>query len=394
MYEGYLRQFHDDGEDYLLSYDNLYKKLMSDSTEFVASYIRTLNLKGVKATAIIANDVVLQKKWLEEFGRKKNENILFQQIRFYSPEVVWIEDTRFTDVYFLSNIKSEFPFIKLLVAYHCAPVVPGNYIKFSYFDFIFTCTPGLQEDFESNGIRSYLVYHGFDKDLLSNFRSSVPSKNDIIFSGTLKQGKGYHLERIRLLDFLLRKGMKISLFVNIERELKLSIKKIIRIVYVIFKRLGVSSPENIFSLLGYGADPVISYPKSILKIANPPVYGKKMLMILAESKIVLNNHGDVAGNFAGNMRLFEATGAGSCLLTDNKSNLHNLFEPGKEIVTYYTNEDCLEKIKWLLKNETERKRIAEAGQRRTLKDHTVSLRCDQILSILNDELIRIREQRH
>jgi hypothetical protein len=234
MYEGYLRQFHDDGEDYLLSYDNLYKKLMSDSTEFVASYIRTLNLKGVKATAIIANDVVLQKKWLEEFGRKKNENILFQQIRFYSPEVVWIEDTRFTDVYFLSNIKSEFPFIKLLVAYHCAPVVPGNYIKFSYFDFIFTCTPGLQEDFESNGIRSYLVYHGFDKDLLSNFRSSVPSKNDIIFSGTLKQGKGYHLERIRLLDFLLRKGMKISLFVNIERELKLSIKKIIRIVYVIF----------------------------------------------------------------------------------------------------------------------------------------------------------------
>jgi len=82
------------------------------------------------------------------------------------------------------------------------------------------------------------------------------------------------------------------------------------------------------------------------------------------------------------MRLYEATGAGSCLLTDAKLNLSELFEPDVEVVTYDSADDCAVKVKYLLDHEDERRAIAEAGQRRTLRDHTFdnrAVRLDEII---------------
>ena len=42
---------------------------------------------------------------------------------------------------------------------------------------------------------------------------------------------------------------------------------------------------------------------------------------LAEAKIVLNVHIDSAGDYSGNMRMFEATGVGTYLITDYYKNL-------------------------------------------------------------------------
>ena len=42
-------------------------------------------------------------------------------------------------------------------------------------------------------------------------------------------------------------------------------------------------------------------------------------------------HADLSNGCVGNMRMFEATGMGSCLLNDYGSNLSELFEDGKEI---------------------------------------------------------------
>ncbi len=88
-------------------------------------------------------------------------------------------------------------------------------------------------------------------------------------------------------------------------------------------------------------------------------------------------------NSASNMRLFEATGVGSCLVTDWKANLNRLFEPDREIVTYESADECAEKVKWLLAHPEERRTIALAGQRRTLKDHSYMQRRVQL-----DDLIR------
>jgi spore maturation protein CgeB len=79
---------------------------------------------------------------------------------------------------------------------------------------------------------------------------------------------------------------------------------------------------------------------------------------------------------------------GSCLLTDNKSNLKDLFDIDNEIVVYGSHEECAEKIKWLLQNDLERERIAASGQKRTLENHTVDARCKAIIEILKNELVK------
>ena len=102
----------------------------------------------------------------------------------------------------------------------------------------------------------------------------------------------------------------------------------------------------------------------------PPVFGIEMFDTLFHSDVVLNIHADSSPEFASNMRLYEATGVGSCLLTDNKKNMEDLFTPGKEVVTYDSVQDCIEKATWLMEHPSERKKIAEAGKQRCLLEHT------------------------
>jgi spore maturation protein CgeB len=385
MYEGYLHSFYKKHQGILKkSFTEHYESLLSDSCEFVASYTRSLIRHGINTTAIISNDKILQGKWRREFGQKKGD-VFLQQIGKYKPDVLWIEDIRFMNEETLSSIKTIFPFIKLIFAYHCAPFGAQSIRKFEKFDFIITCTPGLKDQFEAHGLSAFLVYHGFDIDLLPSIKSDNITQ-EIIFSGSLKQGRGYHLERIRLIDYLLKNGVNISLYINLEDRLIIIAKKSIRLFYKILKYAGVEHPEKIHKMMEYGMEPVISYPQTVIKAMRLPVFGSEMYNLLSRSKIVLNNHGEVAGNYAGNMRIFEATGAGSCLLTDKKSNLADLFEEGREVVSYENEEECLNKIKWLLANEEERKKIAFAGHRKTLSNHTVSNRCERIVEIIRAEL--------
>ena len=68
-----------------------------------------------------------------------------------------------------------------------------------------------------------------------------------------------------------------------------------------------------------------------------------MYDILRRSKITFNRHIDVAETNANNMRMFEATGMGSLLITDKKDNLNDLFCENKEVISYCNKEDALEK---------------------------------------------------
>jgi spore maturation protein CgeB len=86
------------------------------------------------------------------------------------------------------------------------------------------------------------------------------------------------------------------------------------------------------------------------------------------------------------MRLYETTGVGALLLTDWKQNLHELFEPDAEVVTYRTPEECVEKIRYYLEHEDDRARIAQAGQARTLRDHTYRSRMEELVALVEKYL--------
>ena len=104
---------------------------------------------------------------------------------------------------------------------------------------------------------------------------------------------------------------------------------------------------------------------------------------LLQSKITINNHIDVAQNYANNMRLFEATGCGTLLLTDQKQNLNQYFNVGKEVVVYHDLNNLVDQLKLLQNNDKLRNKIALAGQKRTLKDHIYLKRIKKINKIIN-----------
>ena len=101
------------------------------------------------------------------------------------------------------------------------------------------------------------------------------------------------------------------------------------------------------------------------------------------SKIVFNNHIDCV-NDASNMRMFEATGSKSCLITDKKENLNLFFDPRKDIIIYKDIDDAVTKINFYLRksNEKHLKRLTNNGYLKTRFNHLVKSRVKEIETYL------------
>jgi spore maturation protein CgeB len=94
----------------------------------------------------------------------------------------------------------------------------------------------------------------------------------------------------------------------------------------------------------------------------------------AESKLVFNSQysDDI------NMRVFEAMCSGSALITE-KLDWQGMFEDGKHLIEYDSDENMIEQVQYYLENASEREFIAETGQREVLEKHTYYHRCKFIL---------------
>jgi len=77
-------------------------------------------------------------------------------------------------------------------------------------------------------------------------------------------------------------------------------------------------------------------------------------------------------------RNFEIPGCGGFLLTGRAEDLENYYEVGKDIVCFEDADDLIEKSRYYLRNEDERAAIAQAGYRRTLREHTYVHRFTEI----------------
>ncbi len=377
-------------------YDEYYSFILKDSSEMVPTYCRTLNNMGYKANCSFANDKNLMKKWNYENGHK-NLNVketILNQIKSLMPNVIWIDNIDFLDSEWLKLVRNQVISVKLIFANICAPYSKETIDRLKDIDFVITCTPGLKMDIEKHGVKSYLVYHAFDPLILNELTTSPPSKKyGFVFCGSLFTGSGYHDQRIEFLEEILERGLEISVFANSESRFKITLKQLFYLAYNLLRKLGLQIIINNFSIFkkfeNYKNSPIKGYSKKLRDSFLHPVFGIDMYRVLKNSDLVLNIHGEVAGSYAGNVRLFEATGVGCCLLTDDKVNMKDLFDPQHEAVLYNSIDDCILKAKWLLENESERKRIAKAGQDRTLKLHKVENRCHQIIEIINEELLNV-----
>ena len=278
------------------------------------------------------------KPWLEPFASRLNGKqglltILAAQIRHYQPDVILNQAVQWVPDKFLAGFR---PNVRLIVGQIASPLTSDKML--TDYDLMISSLPNFVDRFRNQGLKAELMRLAFEESILEKIPRKDCSVN-ISFVGTLSAD---HENRRALLE-------------TVGRSLDLGI---------------------------WGrVDSAFEQDSPLRRFHRGDAWGEQMYRILTDSRITLNYHIDLAGDYANNLRLFEATGVGTLLLTDNKRNLHELFEPGKEMAVYRTSEECVELARYYLDHDREREAIATAGQRRTLRDHTYKLRMME-LSVL------------
>jgi spore maturation protein CgeB len=96
-----------------------------------------------------------------------------------------------------------------------------------------------------------------------------------------------------------------------------------------------------------------------------------------------------------NPRTFELASCGAFQLVDERSLLPELFEVGKEVITFNSLSDLKSKIEYYSAHPEERALVAGRARERVLRDHTYDKRIEQMLSIIyasKYEELKAREQ--
>lgn len=118
------------------------------------------------------------------------------------------------------------------------------------------------------------------------------------------------------------------------------------------------------------------FPRSFVGQA----YGEEMAQIYSASRLVFNCavRNDV------NMRVFEATGCGSLLVTNDlaENGQDLLYAPGEHLATYRSREDLFPAVRRLLGDEQARERMAEAGMRHAHVHHSYRQRMADLLTVV------------
>jgi len=371
------------------TYSEQYAHLMSFGLGWADFYSKAFKKIGVEAFEIVNNAEFLQKKWAEENNTSaQGLNLIFEQLKFHKPEIVWFQDSFTYPEDFLKSLKNKIPSIKIIIGNCCAPYSPENLKTFKLFNFVTTCSPVFVDDFNKNGINNILLYHAFDKDILNRIGANKKEK-DLVFVGSIVPRKGFHMERKKFLELIASKNnLDFNFYGNLyntsysevlKLQLLYALKKIIKISGVKIKSSSnLKKIESLSEFTHYH-----KYSKDLLEKYKGAKYGIDMYKSIAKSKLTIDIQGEIGGNYAATMRLFEATGVGTLLIEENKKNIPELFELDKEIVTFNSFDEAMEKIIFLLENEKIATEIAKAGQKRTLKDHTYDNRAQKLLEQIN-----------
>ena len=86
-----------------------------------------------------------------------------------------------------------------------------------------------------------------------------------------------------------------------------------------------------------------------------------------------------------NPRTFDMPACGTLQLTDERSELRELYDVGEELDVYRDAKDLLDKIDYYLSRDDERLRVAARGFRRKRKQHTFDSRIRTMLDIIGIE---------
>ena len=332
------------------------------SQAFLWSDFYSVNLRrlGHEAQEVVPGNSDLQLAWAKEHGLRIGgrwrmrtrrgvipwldwqretdwaERIFLEQVRAYRPDVLVVRDISTVTPRLLAEIRQ---YVRLIVGQHASQFDEAR--DFSGYDLILSSLPNFVDHFRASGLKAEYMRLGFEPTVLERVKIRTKSI-DASFVGKLG---GDHATRAPFVE-----------------------------------RLVAATCVQLWGT----ADEALS--KEARKRFGGPAWGIDMYQVLSDSRITVNQHESWAGDHANNLRLYEATGVGTLLITDAKSDLSTLFKPHQEVVVYHSVEECRELIDHFLAHPAEAAAIAAAGRRRTLSEHTYAHRMQEFLDLLQGYL--------
>ena len=264
------------------------------------------------------------------------EDILLAQIEEFRPDLVLNQDVFHVDTRLMRRIRS----IGRPILVGQVGIEPSRGEDWTIYDLLISQLPRIVQSFRAVRVRSEVCHLAFEPTIRDALPAAPAADVEVSFVGSVSVD---HQQRIALLEAVAKRY-----------ELK----------------------------LWGNRPPTLSASSPLQRCFQGEVWGADMYQVLRRSRITLNSHIDLAGREAGNMRLFEATGVGTFLLTDFKDNLDTLFAPDREVVAWRSIDDCLNAIRRYLVDDDGRTAIARAGQARTMAQHTYSHRAREILGLI------------
>lgn len=328
-----------------LTYEQNLRKILDFSFGTFDAYSRNLRALGWDARDVIYNHIPLQQMWARDRRLISPDNlILLNQVFDVEPDVMFYQDLSVGLVYDSS--------CKSIMAGQLSCPWPGDEIV-KQFDILYTSFPHYVSRIEALGVRA--VYNPLAFDPIVERRvayrwvgDEYPKhrEHDVVFIGGV--GAPSHWKY----------GMEV--LETVAREIPT------------------------FKWWGYGVSELPANSALRGKYMGE-AWGLDMYEILLQSKIVLNRHGEVAEGYANNMRMYEATGCGAMLLTEEAKQLGQLFGDD-EIALYESPAEAVAQINYYLAHPAEMEFVSMSGQRRTLRDHTYKQRMQTVSTTLLEML--------
>ena len=389
---------------------------------------------GFDVVDVLYPDIALLARWARENGFNRLAvdpdpgSVLREMVRVEQPDIIFIYAGGFFHVQRdLRNVLRQEGPPHMIITGLWGDELHERYAEYDeYFgdlDFIFATSPLYQEKFEDIGVEAILIPASFDTAV--QYEAAPKKDIDILFCGATGYRVPEHFTRYRTLRDVIprlnvtvyanekrrsggwlksRAALRLGMMVpgpvwkfirrfsrsRIGRRLLPSGAELVAHAFTNAKRTGVG-PWVLFDrghpeVGKFDNLPPLSklYPGNFHK---PVVRTTDYHRLLTRAKIVINIHRDEDADI-GNIRCFEVTGVGACLLTDRGEQLADWFKPGEEIASFVNADDLVVKARELLADPARLAAMAAAGQARTLREHTVAARVEVTAEKLKQELAK------
>lgn len=332
-----------------LSYDLQLRFLFNSGWSSGQNVVPYLNSSKWDSFYIIPTCIPLQFRWGVENGYALDtplDHLLYYQLEKIKPDVIYLSDIPCFNFGILDLLEKK----PIVVGWHATSL--PDHIPWNKLDLLLSGISAIRNRALELGVKFVENFMSGAPNYNKIGRISNENLNDICFSGSFSAS--LHNERAQL-------------FLNIAGNIG----------------------DKLFDI--YTSNPFSQSNYKNLHF-HPPVYASDVVEKYSSYKITL----DARANFGlnefinnrdtSNMRIFEATKAGSLLITEASNNLHEYFDIGTEIETYTNQEELIDKLNFYLneKNENLRLSVAEKGYLRTITDHSIEKRSIWFETILKN----------